>query len=341
MLFFKTLKNEGKVALFLCLLVTPIVAAVNSTASLTLILIHASVFSVCIALCSSLLIRYFPKPLKLNLIYRIAVRLIAVVVSTALALPIVSVFTGISITLLVSKPLFAALVPVVSAYIILAMSTNLRQEKEKALLAHMVQTEVVWQALTAQIRPHFLFNCLNGLELLVDTEPERAKENLRRLAAMYRSVLNASEKKTVVFNDELKLVTDYLQLQQMRYDDRLQYTIDVPKVLQTALFPATLLLTLVENSIKHGIEKCSNGGTIKIQVSNREDTLLTIVENPVNSEASNALAVKGFGTSNIDMRLSLLFGNGASYRLQIDHDKAAAILLLPLKLTDTGEPLND
>ena len=329
--FKQTLKNEIGIALLLCILVTPIVAATNTTASLSLILVHAVILTCCIALCSAALVRYIPRPSRFSLLFHIAMRFIAISISTALALPVISIITSIPLQVLATRPLFAALIPVVSAYVILTLTQTIRQEREKSLLAQMAQTRAVWQALTAQIRPHFLFNCLNGLEQLVETDPARAQENIRHLAALYRGVLAASEQKNVPLENEIELTTDYLQLQQMRYLDRLRYTIDVSPNVHPTLFPATLLLTLVENSVKHGIEKCADGGPIIVQITRRQNQLIAMVQNPIPRQTGAPSTKQGYGTNSIRQRLLLLFGDNARYQLALDNHTATAIIELPVQ----------
>ncbi|MBN2716359.1 MAG: histidine kinase [Deltaproteobacteria bacterium] len=334
--FFQIFKAESGTALILCLLVTPIIAVTNFTASVSLILLHAAVITCFVSVCSSVMVWLVPLPSKCRLVTIIAVRIVVIVVSTAVALPIISVLSGVPLSLLASRPLLAALVPVISAYVILALFRTLNAEREKALHLKVAEAEAMWQALSAQIRPHFLFNCLNGLEQLVDSAPDRAQANIRALAAMYRAVLDASEKKRVPLHEEIALVLAYLQLQQMRYAQRLQYRIDTPGAFNDEtqngpLFPATLLLSLVENAVKHGIEHLAQGGCIAIDIVRQHQQLVATVTNPVNPRAVTD-SRGGHGTRDIQQRLALLFGEKASYLLQIENSTAKATIQVPWEM---------
>lgn len=331
--FVQVLKTEVGIALLLCLLVTPIVVATNFTASLTLILLHALVITGSIAVCSTLLVWLIPLPQKFRLVVMIVLRIVAISISTACALPIISTLSGIPVYRLACRPLWAAMIPVVSAYVIVSLIRTLQNEREKTLQAEVAKAQSAWQALAAQIRPHFLFNCLNGLEQLVASAPNRAQANIRALASMYRAVLDASKKKWVPLRQELKLVADYLQLQEMRYGDRLKHRFESAESFRNIPFPATLLLSLVENAVKHGVENMAERGDIVIRFENADMQLVAVVINRVNSRVV-ADTAPGHGTKDIQQRLSLLYGDAASYEFQIENNFARATVRIPLETSE-------
>src|SRR3954466_7608014 len=121
--------------------------------------------------------------------------------------------------------------------------------------------------LQAQVAPHFLFNTLANVQALVDAGSPRASAVLRSLTAYLRAAVPMLNEAAVTIERELQLVRPYLELMQMRMPDRLQYAMNVdPSVLQ-ARCPPTTLLTLVENAVRHGIDRSEEGGRIDVGIA--------------------------------------------------------------------------
>ncbi len=121
------------------------------------------------------------------------------------------------------------------------------------------------QALQAQIEPHFLFNTLANIKLLYETETTRAKPLIHDLAAYLRTALPQMRDMRSTLARELELAQAYLRVLKVRMGERLDVVIDVPAVLRDAALPPMMLLTLVENAIKHGLGSLPQGGTITIR----------------------------------------------------------------------------
>jgi len=123
-----------------------------------------------------------------------------------------------------------------------------RQEQQLRALA----TEAELRALKAQINPHFLFNTLNTIAELIHTDSERAEATVERLAEMFRYVLNGSERGLVPLEEELGFLDGYLEIERVRFGDRLRVTCDVAPQALKLLVPSLLLQPLVENTLCHG-----------------------------------------------------------------------------------------
>lgn len=191
------------------------------------------------------------------------------------------------------------------------------------------------KALKLQLNPHFFFNSLNSVRALIAEDPERAQRMVTRLARLLRSTLQVDDVKTVPLKEELSTVRTYLELEQVRFEDRLQYHIDASTEALEQAVPFMLIQTLVENGIKHGIAQFREGGTITIDATVREDMLRLRVTNPGMLGSEDG----GVGLENARERLQLLFGNEASLHLEMaDENTVVATALLPVQKEDALPP---
>jgi two-component system LytT family sensor kinase len=135
-------------------------------------------------------------------------------------------------------------------------------EREKALVRESAEAQLV--ALRAQINPHFLFNALNTISALVEEKPRAAEGTVERLAAIFRHILRTGSQPFVPLADEVRLVDDYLAIEQVRFGDKLTVERDWDPALADLPVPAFAVQTLVENAVKHGIERKRGGGTVAL-----------------------------------------------------------------------------
>ncbi|MBL7979473.1 MAG: histidine kinase [Bacteroidetes Order II. Incertae sedis bacterium] len=135
-------------------------------------------------------------------------------------------------------------------------------EREKTLVKQHAEAQLV--ALRAQISPHFLFNTLNTLAALIDENPKEAEKNIQHLAAIFRYVLQTGGNTFATLKEEFTLVAHYLALEQSRFGKDLIIQTSLPQEMEQMLIPAFALQTLVENAVKHGLEKNKRRGTLTI-----------------------------------------------------------------------------
>ncbi|GAB5535334.1 MAG: hypothetical protein Rubg2KO_15830 [Rubricoccaceae bacterium] len=135
-------------------------------------------------------------------------------------------------------------------------------ERERSLVRQTAEAELA--ALRAQINPHFLFNALNTVAALIDEHPEEAETTVENLAGLFRDVLTASGATFVSLRDEMRLVKRYLEVEKARFGDKLDVDIDISPDTRDQFVPAFAVQTLVENAVKHGIERKREGGQIRI-----------------------------------------------------------------------------
>ncbi len=186
-----------------------------------------------------------------------------------------------------------------------------RMQLEQLQLAATAK-EAELRALKSQINPHFLFNSLNSLRALIDEDPPRAREAVTRMANMLRYSLQSGQMETVAFEDELRIVEDYLALEQIRHENRLTVRWDVGEDsgLRALPVPPMLLQTLVENAVKYGIGTRREGGEISIAAQRANGLLRIRVTNPGSYSPGNGNST-GVGLRNASERLKLLFGSRA------------------------------
>lgn len=216
-----------------------------------------------------------------------------------------------------------------------------RSEIERLRLMAAVKDSEL-RALKSQVNPHFIFNSLNSLRALIDEDPARARLAVTQLANLLRYSLQSSQLETVPFEDELRVVNDYLALEQVRHEERLRLRLDVaPETLHLPV-PPMLLQTLVENAVKYGISQRPEGGEIAIIARNEAGFLRLQVTNP-GSLPSISIAVPpvaavrreastGLGLRNAGERLRLLFGERATLELRaLSPAVVVAEALIPLR----------
>jgi two-component system, LytTR family, sensor kinase len=193
-----------------------------------------------------------------------------------------------------------------------------RAEKESWRLAAALSRARL-DALRAQVNPHFLFNALNSLRALIDENPPRAQDAVTRLASILRYSLSTDDNVTVPFGTELNFVMDYLELELLRFEDRLTVTKKIqPETLERPI-PPMLLQTLVENAVKYGVSQ--NLGQVELSIFAAidpiDDRLCIRVRNTGHLGLEQSLST-GTGLRNARERLQRLFGHGAELEIAED-----------------------
>lgn len=168
--------------------------------------------------------------------------------------------------------------------------------------------------LQAQVAPHFLFNTLANVQALVDAGSPQAAQVLRSLIRYLRAAVPVLHEPAVTIDRELQLVRPYLELMQMRMPDRLQYAINVDPSVAQVRCPPTMLLTLVENAVRHGIDPSEEGGRIDIDITRTgERCIVRVADTGVGLQ--DTVTGPGTGLTALRERLHLIFGDAARLRL--------------------------
>lgn len=187
-------------------------------------------------------------------------------------------------------------------------------------------TEARLQALQARIRPHFLFNCINAVLSIIRTNPKGAESALEDMSDLFR-VLMADNRELVPLSQELALCRQYLALEKLRLDERLQIVWQVDEAANNALVPPLVLQPLLENAVYHGIEPLSEGGTVSVHILAKRNEIHIQLMNPYTPETSHHKGNK-MALGNIKERLALHFDAEARLSSKvIDHQYQVDILI--------------
>ncbi|MEI6738186.1 MAG: histidine kinase, partial [Pseudomonadota bacterium] len=187
-------------------------------------------------------------------------------------------------------------------------ASSRQHELEKQVL------EARLKLLQAQIEPHFLFNTLANVQHLTDVNPPLASKTLESLITYLRAALPQMREDSTKLGREVAMAVAFLDIQSVRMGTRLQFSVDIPDALAGESIPPMMLLTLIENAIKHGIDPLPQGGAINLAAKREGDTLEVSVSD-TGGGLSTAAGI-GVGLSNIRERLSTLYGKRANLRLE-------------------------
>jgi LytS/YehU family sensor histidine kinase len=183
---------------------------------------------------------------------------------------------------------------------------ELQHERDRKLAL-----EARLSALESRLQPHFLFNTLNAISALIQDDPDHAERMVERLAALLRFSLDASQRGLVPLADELKIATDYLEIERARLGDRLAYTLDVEADAGAWQVPPLTAQTLVENSVKHAIAPSPAGGHLRVTACVAGAGLrLGVWDDGPGFTAADIRP--GHGLDSLQARLSARFGTAAT-----------------------------
>ena len=200
-------------------------------------------------------------------------------------------------------------------------------EVDKIRLESSVK-ETESKVLRAQMNPHFMFNALNSIRALILEDPDKAQKAVTQLSNILRSSLLADRRRTVSLSEEMRTVDDYLALEKIRYEERLQIRKNIYPETLTVQVPPMLLQTLVENAIKHGVSKPVKGGFVSMESKVAGKNLLIIISNTGTLETTDS---GGFGLENTAHRLELLFGPESKFRIfQASKEVVTAEITIPI-----------
>jgi two-component system LytT family sensor kinase len=189
------------------------------------------------------------------------------------------------------------------------------------------------QNLRMQLHPHFLFNALNTVNSYVRTDPATAERMIARLSQLLRHALAGGGQQEVPLEEELRIVQAYLEIEQARFEDRLQVRWRVEPSARAAIVPSLILQPLVENAVRHGIAPSAMRGTIEIAAERGKRTLRLTVRDDGVGIAPGQAAREGVGLANTRARLRQLYGARQSLELTEEPGGGVCVrVTLPLRL---------
>ncbi|OPC06520.1 histidine kinase [Elizabethkingia ursingii] len=217
---------------------------------------------------------------------------------------------------------------ITGAFIFISVMFMLRYRNEKQnhekLLKEKAELEL--QALKSRLNPHFLFNTLNNIYSLSLLDPEKTSESISRLSDILDYILYKGQDKMAAVSDELTIVNNYIELEKLRYDERLQLNLhtqlDSPNVI-----PPLIYLSLVENAFKHGAGKMSGGAEIYIDIKTTPEQSVLRVENTCPPNIENNAG--GIGLDNMKEQLKLYYKNNFTFSILHNQNRFIVELITP------------
>ena len=190
--------------------------------------------------------------------------------------------------------------------------------------------------LKSQINPHFLFNTLNNLYALAINQSKRTPETVHKLSELMSYMLYDSNQPEVPLKKELYYIENYIALEKLRYESRLDISLNVYTELNGIMIAPLMILPFVENCFKHGVSKQIDHSWIRIDISSNDNILTIKVENSKIPEAPNTMkAVSGIGLQNVRKRLSLIYPD--RHQLDIHDEDESYLVVLKLNIPNPIE----
>jgi two-component system LytT family sensor kinase len=203
-----------------------------------------------------------------------------------------------------------------------------RKEEIKNLQWEASKNEIELNNLKAQLNPHFMFNSMNSIRALIEEDPEQAKQSITQLSTILRNTLLMGKKKLILVEEELVVIRDYLALESIRYEERLKVEYQVDDSALKCCIPPLMIQTLVENGIKHGISKLTEGGLLSVILKADNGYLNIRIENSGEYKPEKN-AMTGIGLNNTRKRLELLYGNDADLAIYNENGMVITNVTLP------------
>ncbi|MCF0072014.1 histidine kinase [Dyadobacter sp. CY261] len=207
------------------------------------------------------------------------------------------------------------------------ISRKISDQEYQLLNLEKLKTRAELDALQARINPHFLYNSLNSIASLVHEDPDKAEEMTLLLSKLFR--YTTGRKTTDYFDtieNELEMVETYLQVEKVRFGERLRFTVEVEEeTLKTLQVPKFILQPIVENAIKHGISKMADQGNIVVKIYEKDQWLHLCVHD--NGPAFSETLGAGYGMRSIQDKLKLLYGDNARLELINEPHKSVNIAI--------------
>jgi sensor histidine kinase YesM len=312
------------------LLISAVVAFVGTSVGAWPTIEHAMVSSQLVGL-SIMLCWTIASNLRLPWLPPLGTQMLSVVVGSALGTALVILFKGFFFSGEFERLpwdvhgliLLMVLGFILGAFVIL---TAIAREREMRARAAMHEAEAErhlhgkqllearLQLMQAQIEPHFLFNTLASVQHLVETEPPAASRMLGDLIKYLRAAMPQMREQGTTLGREAELAQAYLSIQRLRTGSRFEFNIDVPESLRQEPFPPMMLLTLVENAVKHGFEKHGGPGEIRVAANAADTDLeLTVLDTGPGLRADSP---DGVGLTNVRERLAALYGDAGRLILE-------------------------
>lgn len=206
---------------------------------------------------------------------------------------------------------------------------NYRRSEIRAVQLTSTLKEAELASLKTQLNPHFLFNALNSIRALTMENPQKAHEAITRLSNILRYTLQSGDAPVADLKTELRVVRDYLEIEKVRFEERLKVSFQIDETTESIQVPVMALQTLVENAIKHGISGLTGGGDVVVRSRRENGRVALEVENSGEwKESGDSTRV---GLDNVRQRLQWIYGSEAGLRISLSPGRVCVTLDLPVR----------
>lgn len=225
---------------------------------------------------------------------------------------------------------FIILIVIIASYMMIYFYFKLKKDWEKKVYEieamKRLQLETKLTLLQSKVNPHFLFNTLNTTLNLVYKMPEKVENIILNLSDIYRSLLNLPENEPITLEDEIKLISRYLEIEKIRLNDRLTYNIKCDKSAFSYMIPPLILQTLIENAVLHGIAPKKEGGIINLDIAPKDSMLIVTVSDSGIGYMPDSER-KGFGIYSVKERLKLFYKGKADFKIAGSKENGTTITI--------------
>ncbi len=199
----------------------------------------------------------------------------------------------------------------------------IQQKEMDVVRLEKLKTEAELAALQSKINPHFLYNALNSIASLITIDPAKAEEMTVKLSRLFRQSINQDHGHWNTVTSEMDIVTTYLDIERVRFGERIWFSVQVAEGLENARIPRFLLQPLVENALKHGLKDITNNGILEIRIRREGDRLALVVAD--NGTPFPEELQVGHGLQSTYSKLQLLYDEDYQVNLQNAPDKQLTI----------------
>jgi two-component system LytT family sensor kinase len=222
---------------------------------------------------------------------------------------------------------------IILVYYLFLSATQLAEKASRQAQLEAQVREGELKMLRSQINPHFLFNSLNSISSLTVTDPLKAREMIVKLSDFMRYSLSSRTEQPMMLHNEMESLRLYLEIEKIRFGDRLVIEEEIDPACLPALMPGMLLQPLYENAVKHGVYESTDKVVIKTTARRDNDLVIISVTNTVDPEAVVTRKGAGIGLKNVSSRLELFFGGKADLTVSSAEDSFNVVVRFPFRKT--------
>ncbi len=207
-----------------------------------------------------------------------------------------------------------------------------KQELEHSLLKNLLLDSKI-KSLQSQIQPHFLFNTMNGISSLIEIDAKRAQDAISDLSTLLRNTLNLNDKKFHTLEEELNFLQSYINIERIRFEEKLIITTEVDTKLINEPIPPLMLQPIIENTIKHGFSYDHDTLKVSLNIKEIKGSIVFVIENN-GSLLTDKPIIYGNGLRNVVERLAAVYDTNYSFKIENTPEKTVSVVLeIPLKIS--------